>query len=504
MRFLGVVLLIVVHIILISAPLYAANIWEKRKQTIESVKDKAEPAQEEKIASPEEPIGVEAEEFIEEDMEAAFEEPEIVAKEGPLNPKDINIPDEYGTIIETHEGTNGKLIVHIQDAHCNYEGQMNEARILEALIKDYDLTLILPEGQINDKNLQYLREKLPTLEREDIASDMVKEGYFTGVNYIDYATDYPIKIGTMEDGTLYDSHVASLWGIDKFKDLASEYIKQLTSVADRLKQKIYNQDLLDLDNKKKDYDSEKLDLVGYYEYLYKKAEEKDITLYTFPNFQNLIKASELEKKIDLAKVRDGSASDEEMALYDEYTAATRDLNVNELFKEEPMLEDLLQDTLATNADQKKLLKISKALSIMKNLLAIKTVPEEYKYFIDNRKDFDPAFWTEFLDAKSQELGISLNIPTNNFVISDNLAAIEKFYSIAFERDRIFVERTNKCFKKENVKLAALVAGGFHTPALTELLSDAGYSYVVISPKVTTETDDELYRWSLKKDRPPKD
>ena len=168
MRFLGVVLLIVVHIILISAPLYAANIWEKRKQTIDSVKDKAEPAQEEKIASPEEPIGVEAEEFIEEDMEAAFEEPEIVAKEGPLNPKDINIPDEYGTIIETHEGTNGKLIVHIQDAHCNYEGQMNEARILEALIKDYDLTLIIPEGQINDKNLQYLREKLPTLEREDI------------------------------------------------------------------------------------------------------------------------------------------------------------------------------------------------------------------------------------------------------------------------------------------------------------------------------------------------
>ena len=141
---------------------------------------------------------------------------------------------------------------------------------------------------------------------------------------------------------------------------------------------------------------------------------------------------------------------------------------------------------------------------MKNLLAIKTVPEEYKYFIDNRKDFDPAFWTEFLDAKSQELGISLNIPTNNFVISDNLAAIEKFYSIAFERDRIFVERTNKCFKKENVKLAALVARGFHTPAFTELLSDAGYSYVVISPKVTTETDDELYRWSLKKDRPPKD
>ena len=227
------------------------------------------------------------------------------------------------------------------------------------------------------------------------------------------------------------------------------------------------------------------------------AEENEIPLYTFPNFQNLIKASELEKKIDLVKVRDGSASAEEMNMYNEYIEATRDLNVNELFKEEPLLEDVLQDTLAETYDQKKLIRVSNALAIMKNLLRIKVVPEEYKYFTENKKDFDPKFWSNFLKEKSQELNLSLTIPENYFIISDNLSNLEEFYGIAFKRDKIFVKMTEEHLKNEGVDLAALVAGGFHTPTLTKLLADKGYSYIVISPKVTTETDDEHYRWTLK-------
>ncbi|MBU4343249.1 MAG: hypothetical protein KKG21_04490, partial [Candidatus Omnitrophica bacterium] len=67
-----------------------------------------------------------------------------------INPLKIKIPKEYGTIIESHVGSNGKLIIHIQDAHANYEGQMNLANILESLINDYELNLILVEGGSTD------------------------------------------------------------------------------------------------------------------------------------------------------------------------------------------------------------------------------------------------------------------------------------------------------------------------------------------------------------------
>jgi len=473
-------LLIVVNAITMSNPTYAASIWDKRKQAVQGMKEKAQ-----------KPKVVEPAYDYEEKIDTAFDT--------SLDPEDIIIPDQYGTIIETHRGTNGKLIVHIQDAHCNYGGQMNSAKIIESLIEDYDLNLILGEGHINDGDYKYLRDRASLEDRIEVADGLVRDGYFTGINYLDLAADYATKIQGLEDKTLYDAHVDSLWEIDKFKDMASEYVEELIVVSDLVKPHIYNEDLLDLDGKKKDYDSENIDLLEYYEYLYQKAGEQDIPLYTFPNFQNLIKTSELEKKIDLVKVRDGSATDEEMGLYSEYLEATKDLNINELFKEEPLLEDVVQDTAAVNYDQKKLLRVSKTLSIMKNFLKIKVVPEEYKYFIDNKTDFDPKFWADFLREKSEELSISADVPNNHYIISDNLAKVEKFYSIANERDRVFLKKTNEHLEREDVNLAVLVAGGFHTPTLTDLLVDAGYSYIVVSPKVTTETDNELYRWALKMD-----
>ena len=36
-------------------------------------------------------------------------------------------PAEFVTMKEVHRGTNGKLIIHIQDAHSNYSGQKNLA-----------------------------------------------------------------------------------------------------------------------------------------------------------------------------------------------------------------------------------------------------------------------------------------------------------------------------------------------------------------------------------------
>jgi hypothetical protein len=454
----------------LSSTASAATIWDKRNKAVET-------AREEKVS------------------EAAAETSSIPS----IDPEEITVPEKYGSVIETHRGIKDTLIVHIQDAHCNYEGQMNSANILQSLIENYDLNLVLVEGKVTERDFKYLRHKAPPGERKKIADKLMKEGYFTGVNYLDLASDYPILIRGIEDKGLYDEHGDAMWEIDTFKDLADLYIGKLITVANAMKPYVYNEDLISLDNKKKDYEDEKIDLVSYYEYLYDKAEEKEIPLYTFPNFVNLVKVNKLEKEIDFIAVRDGSASDEEIRRYTEYTQAVKDLNVNDLFKEEPMIEGFLEEVLSADADQGNLVRISKALSIMKNLLRIKVVPEEYKYFVENKRDFAPLFWSDFLKEKSEGLGLTVDIPAGFHIINDNLPKIEKFYGLAMERDKIFLKRTQEHIDKENVKLVALVAGGFHTPALTRLLADAGYSYVVISPKVTTKTDEELYRWALKRD-----
>ena len=178
------------------------------------------------------------------------------------------------------------------------------------------------------------------------------------------------------------------------------------------------------------------------------------------------------------------------------------MNINSLFKEELPLANKIQEAISENDDQKALYRISKALSIMDKMLNIKMVPEEYDYFLKNKEDFDPQAWADFLKTKSDELGLGIEISNNYYAVSDNLPTIEKFYSSAIDRENAFVRKSEDRMNKDNIKSAILIAGGFHTPTLTQLLNDKAYSYIVISPKVTTKTDDNLYRQTLKRQWAP--
>ncbi|MFA5388982.1 MAG: hypothetical protein WC312_04410 [Candidatus Omnitrophota bacterium] len=486
-RFFKVLSAIIVIIAIGAGVSYAETIWEKRQKALKGIEEKQEGAIVEKAqpGTATEPADSETE--------------KTAVSNSPLPLNDITIPDQYGSIIESYEGTNGKLIVHIQDAHANYEAQKNISSILESLIDGYGLNLILREGNSTDKDFSYLRKEAGLDARTEAAEKLLKDATITGVDYLSLTYDYPVSFQGIEDKALYDENKNALWEMDRFKDSALDYVNKSIAALDAIKAKLYNADLLVLDKAKKDYENEDTDLLTYYKALNDIMQEKGISAEEFVHFDNLMKINEMEQKIDLAKIRNGEAGDEEKEIYDEYQEALKKLNVNKLFREEPLLEDKIQEAISENPSQKKVYRISKAMSIMNKMLNVKVVPEEYNYFIENKRDFDPQAWTNLLKEKSDELGLGLDIPGNYYALSDNMAAIEKFYGTAGERDRVFVRKTEERMAKDNVKIAALVAGGFHTPTLINILADKGYSYVVISPRVTTETDENLYRSSLKND-----
>lgn len=66
--------------------------------------------------------------------------------------KDIVIPANLGIIKEfynTPVTQNAKpTIIHIQDAHCNYEAQKNMAKLLEYFIKEQNVKLIMVEEEM--------------------------------------------------------------------------------------------------------------------------------------------------------------------------------------------------------------------------------------------------------------------------------------------------------------------------------------------------------------------
>ena len=473
---------------------YAETIWEKRQKAINP---EAQPKVEQKAEEITEP---DTYNYDEEDIAYDEEDMAMPAEQAALDPTDpfnITVPAAYGTIIDSNKGTNGNLIICIQDAHANYEAQKNISAILEELMRAYGITLILREGGITDKDFTYLRKEASLEARINASEKLLKNSTITGIDYVNLTTDLPMHIQGIEDRQLYDENRYGVADMDKIKDVALDYVNKMSDTAEQVKTKIYSSDLLALDKAKKDYENETTDLLGYYRVLNDIVQKKNISISEFNQFQNLMKIDGLEKKIDFAKINSDSATDEQNAVYKEYQESLKNLNVNKLFKEEIALEDKIGSSISENSDQKSLIRVSRALSIMAKMLKIKLVPEEYSYFLQNKSEFRPEYWADLLKKKSDELKLNLNIPSNSYAVADNLEKIEKFFGTARERDKVFVKKSEDAMAKDNVKVAALVAGGFHTPELTSILTDAGYSYVVISPRVTTPTDDNLYRESLK-------
>ena len=80
----------------------------------------------------------------------------------PLQPSDIVIPSELGYVVDTYspssEHSSAALVIHIQEAHVNYEAQQHLAAILQQLVEQFGLKLILVEGGQGDVGLESLRK----------------------------------------------------------------------------------------------------------------------------------------------------------------------------------------------------------------------------------------------------------------------------------------------------------------------------------------------------------
>ena len=79
--------------------------------------------------------------------------------ESPAFVSDFKIPAEFGKVTDLipafspssfrHPSSESRLLIHIQEAHANYDAQKNIRNILQILTKDYGVKLILLEGAGN-------------------------------------------------------------------------------------------------------------------------------------------------------------------------------------------------------------------------------------------------------------------------------------------------------------------------------------------------------------------
>ena len=74
--------------------------------------------------------------------EAGVAEAALKARRAPCKISEIKIPEDIVIVKDSFRGTKKRLIVHIQDAHCNYEAQSNISKMINNMAENNELKLL--------------------------------------------------------------------------------------------------------------------------------------------------------------------------------------------------------------------------------------------------------------------------------------------------------------------------------------------------------------------------
>jgi hypothetical protein len=466
--------------------------------------------------------------------------------------KTFNIPSQYGSIKESFSSSGVKqdvkpLIIHIQDAHCNYEAQKNMAGLLDHLVKEYNLKLIMVEGGSGDVTLSFLRGYADKQSRVEVADKYLKEGKISGEEYLDIISDYPLQLYGIEDQELYDAHMASFQQIDLFREEGARELQGLSMVVEGLKPFIYSEDLKQLEEKKVEYENKTLPLVEYCRYLGYMASKEAVNLDGYPHLSAFCDVARLEGEINFEQVefqRDAfikelarflsekeiqnlitmtQALKEKMIAperyysflrdageakinlenqypqlysYIQYINTSKDVDASVLLKEINTLEGKVEEALLSTPEQKRFSEITKSIQILNKALNLELTPEDYEYFQVHKNQLNTSSWIVFLTENCNKYNLNMQ-PSSAKLVDENFQQLEEFYKIGKKREEAFIKNMGNKINGSDEKLAVLITGGFHTTGIAQMLKENGYSYEIVTPAITQKSDPSLYFSVLK-------
>ncbi|MFH1553145.1 MAG: hypothetical protein ABID83_05890 [Candidatus Omnitrophota bacterium] len=457
-----------------------------------------------------------------------------------LSVEDIGISIDSGTIKSTYKGDNGKTIVHIQDAHCNYEAQTNINKILDQLTKECGMNMISVEGAEGIVDTAWFRAFPDAEIRKEVATYFMKKGEITGAEFFSIISDYNGTIFGAETRDYYIKNLKSFTEVYPYKDMIEKYFVNTRTIANRLKSIVYPPKLKELDSKIRAFENKELELSDYAEYLYKNTSALGIDLEDCANFKKLLQTLEYERKIDfdvvdqerskyiddlskklskegmtelvtqsirfkkghikavdfysylrdLAKEHDIPMVREypNLFYYYIYTKLYEGIDNESLFREIDLVEKRLKKKLFKDETQEKLDKYSAMLDMFINLVNIELTNEDYELFKAYSEEFSIDDVLSFMERLCDKYNLNYDIDGIPVQISEQIPKMIDFYEIAMVRDNALIDNTINRMEKEGTDRCVLIAGGFHTKGIKNILERKGISYAVVTPKITKDVE----------------
>jgi murein DD-endopeptidase MepM/ murein hydrolase activator NlpD len=459
------------------------------------------------------------------------------------NPSRIQIPFDHVTLKDVHKGTNGKLIIHIQDAHANPSGQQSLANALDDIMQRYAIPLVLVEGGDRDVTLDEVKTIADQKTWKLMAKRFLHQSIISGEEYLNLVSNHPMRLRGIEYGDLYEKNLKAYAKLKDKRKKVLLYLHRIQTSLDRIKNRLYPKELLDYEEKyKKDKAGEDF-VQGFDELLNLAQDSQELSLDDISEVRNLQKIREAEKGIDFNRANEeqqkllselsnrgaskllnkhmkafkkaknsqvsqfvllnnlfslaegkGITTKSLKHLWDYYRYLEKfsRLRLDVLFEELELLEDRVYRDLLPDDDAKKIRAIDRFLRLLKHAYSIQMSSREFRMLAVNEPIFSTPSWQALMNEKLKQLGYLEDILTYKPYLEDAKKDLKTFYSLVNQRDSAFMTNTQRILKEQNQDIAFMIAGGYHTEHLTQLMREEGYSYVVLTPMVHYETDQKKY------------
>ncbi len=396
------------------------------------------------------------------------------------------LPEELGEIEESFQGSNGKTVIFIQDAHDSLEAQENIAKTIQYLVDKYGVKTVFEEGYEGpvptDDYFGFIKD--PSV-KEKVSYFLLDKLRLGGAEYAHINRFHNLSFPHALSGNPNFRSPIETFGDDKkrvdFKLIGADNIKLhlenidwyrqnakhkeetgrdltiLQNEIDKLANRYFPKELKEWMKLKKRFDEKQIDLLDYLKRTIQVPHRESIDHKLYPNLSLLLQAEHTQDKEVLEKVKT--------------------IEAKILFEEIDSLENAAAGPFLQNGTDRKIFQYYKGINLLKRLNEIEITPAEYE-----------AVKAQLQHLSTQELAQFIVQQTNKSIVlskrwEENIESAIRFYQISRARDSAIAERLNDFLKNHDEKVAVLVFGGFHKERITELLRKKGLPYYIVSPRI---------------------
>ena len=203
----------------------------------------------------------------------------------------------------------GPCVVHIKDAHANYEAQRNIRQILTVLHKNYGIKMVAVEGAGGPLDSKYLKFFADPERNRKVADYLARQGEISGADLfiLDEPDARPLGIESIGD---YAANLNSFRRVLVAKEESDELISYFESQLDLVMPRLLDKNLLKFVKSWEGFHIRRNELLTYVNGIGKEAAallqidfSKIETQVEWPFLWRILKLKELEARLDSKKIQ---------------------------------------------------------------------------------------------------------------------------------------------------------------------------------------------------------